>query len=576
MMSDISVLPKFIRRPAWLGRAGPGRRLLRRLAVESPGLFVIGVATALGQSALLVPIAWLVRHLFDHDITRNRSGGIVLAGLVIVVLYLASSALGYLSRRAVLRTTTAVAARLRRELVSKLYALSQGWQDRQRSGMVHSLIIQDSERVEGMLGDLANPLLPAVLVTVTLTIVALVLSPVLFLAVVTVVPAFMVLSHVLAKRTRAQGRLWMDATHALSAEVHLKLRAMMLTRVEGAEAWELQRGREVIDDLARHAQGLGVARASHAAVQAALGAVTGSLVLVVGGIAVTRGSLSLGELLAFYAVLGLLVRQLQQVGNAGSNIAVGLDSLDRLELLLETPAEDPYPFGTRTLDFRGAIALQDVTFAYSAEPVLHEVSLAIGPSERVAILGPNGAGKSTLVSLMVGLYRPQSGRVLADDVAFEELDMTSLRRQVGVVLQDPVLFPGTIRENIAYGTPRATDAEIRAAAATATAHDFIDRLPDGYETRVGDDGVGLSGGQRQRVAVARALLGEPGLLLLDEPTTYLDEAGVSALTANLSSLPRAPTVVLVTHDPHVAGHADRTIELRDGVIVADSAAATSR
>jgi ATP-binding cassette subfamily B protein len=152
-------------------------------------------------------------------------------------------------------------------------------------------------------------------------------------------------------------------------------------------------------------------------------------------------------------------------------------------------------------------------------------------------------------------------------VPFDRLDMRALRRQIGVVLQDPVLVPGTIRENIAYGRADATDDDVHAAATAATAAAFIDRLPDGYETRVGDEGTGLSGGQRQRVAIARALIGEPRLLLLDEPTTYLDESGVTALMRSLESLPRAPAVVLVTHDLHVTAHADRTVELRGGRVV---------
>jgi ABC-type bacteriocin/lantibiotic exporter with double-glycine peptidase domain len=174
----------------------------------------------------------------------------------------------------------------------------------------------------------------------------------------------------------------------------------------------------------------------------------------------------------------------------------------------------------------------------------------------------------------MGFYRPHSGRVLADGVPFEELDIRHLRRQIGVALQDPVLFPGTIRENIAFGRPDATDAEVAAAAETSTAAAFIARLPSGYETRIGDEGVGLSGGQRQRVAIARAVLGAPGLLVLDEPTTYLDEDGVAELIEKLDGLPQKPTIMLVTHDPAVAAYASRVIEIRHGTVVSDSGAAS--
>jgi ABC-type bacteriocin/lantibiotic exporter with double-glycine peptidase domain len=319
---------------------------------------------------------------------------------------------------------------------------------------------------------------------------------------------------------------------------------------------------------------LGAAQAAYGAANDALGAVAGAVVLIVGGIAVTRGSITLGDLLAFYAVLALLLRQLQSVGGASHEVSIGFESLGRIEAFLAAPAKAPYASGAERLSFRGGVALEGVTFAYVDRPVIRDLSLAIDAGDWVAILGPNGVGKSTLVGLAMGLYEPQSGRVLADGVPYERLDMRSFRRQVGVVLQDPILFPGTIRENIAFGRPEASDEEIRAAAVAATADAFVERLPDGYDTRVGDEGVGLSGGQRQRLAVARALLGEPSLLLLDEPTTYLDEAAVTALMAHLSNLPWAPTVVLVTHDPQATRHVQRVIELRDGRIASDTSAAT--
>jgi ABC-type bacteriocin/lantibiotic exporter with double-glycine peptidase domain len=328
---------------------------------------------------------------------------------------------------------------------------------------------------------------------------------------------------------------------------------------------------EPLEDVVSRIRTVGEAKAWHIGAQNAIGAVAGSLVLVAGGLAVAHGDLSLGDLLAFYAVLALLLRQLQLIGPGLGSAVVAFEAGRRLELLLETPDEEPYagPGGAQ-LDFRGAIALEAVSFGYSDVPVLHDLDLEIRPSERVAVLGPNGAGKSTLVSLVLGFYRPGSGRLLADGVPFDELDIRHLRRQIGVALQDPVLFPGTIRENIAFGRPGATDAEVASAAEAATAAAFIERLPSGYETRIGDEGVGLSGGQRQRVAIARAVLGAPGLLVLDEPTTYLDEDGVAGLIERLEGLSPTPTIMLVTHDPAVAAYASRVIEIRHGTVVFDS------
>jgi ATP-binding cassette subfamily B protein len=552
---------------------GPGGSLLRRLVSKSPRVLALGVATAVAQSFLLVPIALLVRRVFDTNVPGDDTGAIVRDGVLILVLYGLAAMFGYVARAFVLRTTTEVASHMRDELLDKLYALPQSWHDRQEAGRVQSILVRDTEQVELTLADLANPLLPAAIVSVVLVVLALILSPTLFLVVLTILPALAFVGHRLAVRSRRQAQNWHEAWRDFSADTQLMLRAMTLTKAEGAENWEVARRRRLVRQLSSRSRALGEARSAHTAMQSALGAVAGSAVLVAGGLSVADGSMTIGELLGFYAVLALLIRQLQALGPGSANAVLGLDSMARVESLLAEPMEPVYPGDGRGIEYSGRLQIEDVSFAYDERVVLRNIDIAVEPSEHVAIVGPNGAGKSTLVSLILGLYRPQSGRLMADGLPYEDLDMRALRRQIGVVLQDPVLFPGTIRENIAYGRPDAGDAAIAAAADVATAAAFVERLPDGYDTRVGDEGVGLSGGQRQRIAIARALLGEPGLLVLDEPTTYLDEAGAAALIAKLDGLPRAPTLVLVTHDPRVAAQAGRVIELRDGRIVGDRVAA---
>jgi ATP-binding cassette, subfamily B, bacterial len=182
-------------------------------------------------------------------------------------------------------------------------------------------------------------------------------------------------------------------------------------------------------------------------------------------------------------------------------------------------------------------------------------------------VGPNGAGKTTIVNLILGLYRPSAGTVLADGAPLDDVDLRSLRRRIGVVLQDPPILPGTVRENIAFGEPDVSDEDVRRAADAATAAEFIDELPLGYETPVGEEGELLSGGQRQRIAIARALLRQPRLVILDEPSTNLDRHSTEALLRNLGALPEYPAVLLLTHDEVVARAAERTVRIRDGRIV---------
>jgi ABC-type multidrug transport system fused ATPase/permease subunit len=549
--------------------ATTARRLLGHLFRESRTLVVLGVATAAVESAVLVPIALVVRHVFNTDLPRHRSGSIAVDGATILALYAASAAFGLLSRVVALRITAAVDGRLRIELLSKLYELPMGWHDRHRAGPIHAIAVQDTERVSSMLATISSQLLPAAVVGFALAVVALLVNPLLCLTVLVVVVPLMVGSRLLTRRMSRLTDRWAESSSRFSSQAMLALRAMATTKVLGGEEWELQRGTETAEDLAERRRAAGVAAAASQAIHAALAATAGSAVLIVGGIAVAHHTMSLGSLLAFYAVVALLLRQLSTLGWQSYEILVGLQAMDRIEALLRTEATEPVAAGGRRIEFSGGIALTGVGFGYDDARVLHEVDLTFRPSEHLALIGPNGVGKSTVVSLILGLYRPQAGRLLADDVPYEELDIRSLRRQIGVVLQDPVILPGTIAENIAYARPDATEDAIRTAAANATAAEFIEDLKDGYATIVGDEGSGLSGGQRQRIAIARALLGAPALLVLDEPTTYLDESAMTTLLARLMSLPQSPTVLLVTHDPQVAGHVERVIELRDGRVVSD-------
>jgi ABC-type bacteriocin/lantibiotic exporter with double-glycine peptidase domain len=199
--------------------------------------------------------------------------------------------------------------------------------------------------------------------------------------------------------------------------------------------------------------------------------------------------------------------------------------------------------------------------------VLRDVTLTINPGSTVALVGPNGSGKSTIGNLILGFYRPQTGELCADDQPFTELDMVHLRRQIGVVTQDPILFPGTIWENITYGAPNVSSSQVIQAAKLATAHESIDQLPKGYQTFVGEDGILLSGGQRQRIALARALLREPALLILDEPTNHLDEAGVRQLMGSLDQLGNAPTILMISHDVAIVDQAEYIYVLQAGGIV---------
>jgi ATP-binding cassette subfamily B protein len=546
------------------------RTLVKRLVRDSPWLVVLGTAAAILQSALLIPIALLIRGMFDSEIPRHHVSSIVLSGALILVLYATAAVLGYATRAAALRMAAGAVSSLRLDLLAKLHALPQHWHDRQRMATLQSIAVQDTERVEAMLATVAGNLLPAVIVGIALLVAALVISPILFLTGLAIIPPMILATRLMARRVRRLTRRWSESSRRFSDYVHVLLRAIVTTRIVGGEGWALRGGADHASEVSERHRQLGSAGAIVAAMEAAIAATAGTAVLVVGGIEVAQHSMKLGDLLAFYAVLGLLLRQVHSVGWQTGGVMIALQSLRDIDAVLAVDEAEPYMQGKRPIEFRGGVSLAGVSFSYGEEPVLRDLTLTLGPGEHVAVVGPNGAGKSTLVNLLLGLYEPDAGLLRADGVPYEDLDIRALRRQMGVVLQDPVLVPGSIRDNIAYARPELSDDAVRAAARAATAADFIEEFPVGYSTVIGDEGAGLSGGQRQRVAIARALLGRPALMVLDEPSTYLDDAAVTALMDGLMSLPYAPTVLLVTHDSQIAAHVTRVIELRAGRIIRDS------
>jgi len=541
-------------------------RVFARPFGESRGTLVASGLLSIAQAAVLAPQALLVSHAFDKLVPQKDITGLVLTGLAILAAYLASAGLGLWTRWLVLKATKSAIVRLRGQLLERIYSLPRAYFDRNSLGRLHSVVVQDSERVDLMGNTLVGILLPSLTVALGLCVILVLLNSLLFGVLATVVPLLIALGKWLGKSVRVRTRRWQIAFDVFTSKTALALRAMTLVKVQAAEREELDQRRAEHTDLGRAGRDLGWVQSAFYIVQNAVMASSGVVVLVLGGRAVALGQMTIGSLLSFYAILALLLKQVTLILQALPQVMTGYESVARLEEILEAEDEAPYK-GTHRIPFHGGLELDRVWFSYGDEPLLTDLNLKIEPGEHVAIFGPNGAGKSTMVNLLLGLYRPQAGTVLADGIPYDGINVRALRRSVGVVLQDPVIFPGTIADNIAYGHADATEDDIRRAARWATADDFISRLPRAYETEAGDEGGLLSGGQRQRIAIARALVAHPSLLILDEPTTHLDDASITTLLANLADFPGTPTVILISHDPEVAKNVGAVHFLRDGRIV---------
>jgi ABC-type bacteriocin/lantibiotic exporter with double-glycine peptidase domain len=544
-------------------------RTFSRLIEGSRHIAAWSLALSIAQSIALVPIALLVRNAFDEAIPAEDSDRLVLIGAGILGLYLISLALGVLGRYVVLRVTKPAVARVRRELIEHVIWLPSSYYDSTDSGRLHSLIVQDTERLDTMAKYLLAVVIPAVGTAGILLASLVVIEPLLVAVLLVTIPLLLLLSRLLRGVLRKRVRAWQEASDAFSASVLANLRSAALIKVRTAEEQAVAEGSARAEELATAGQQIGWLQQAYGLSQVALGGVAGVIVLIGGGLAVVDGSMSIGDLIAFMAILALARGQLNWVSAALPDILTGLAAIERIDEVMATRETEPYPGGPE-IELRGGVAWENVTFGYLPQepPVLESVSLAVEPGETLAILGPTGAGKTTLAALLLGLYRPWSGQIRVDGTPLEELDVRGLRRQSGALLQEGAALRGSVADNIAFGRPEAGPEQIERAARLAAADEFIAELPEGYDTEIGDEGVRLSAGQRQRIALARALLGAPRLLMLDEPTSHLDPDTADLVLDNLAALEPRPTLLLITHDPLVARRADRLVEVRGGRVEA--------
>jgi subfamily B ATP-binding cassette protein MsbA len=373
-----------------------------------------------------------------------------------------------------------------------------------------------------------------------------------------------------SKRTTKAAKGAMVETSALSTAIMESLDGVRVVKIENREDYEIARVAEVVRRRQHHLIKGANARARAAPATELLMTLITAGVLAYAGWRSLNGDMTVGAFVAFMFALGTAAQSLRQLANLQTVFAEGMSAARRLFAALdvepevrEAPGAYPLPRGD------GAIRFEAVGFAYGADdrPALKAVDLEVRRGETVALVGPSGGGKTTLLNLIPRFYDVSEGRVLIDGHDVREVTLPSLREQIALVTQEPFLFDDSIRANIAYARPRATEAEIEAAARAAAAHDFIDALPEGYATQVGEAGARLSGGQRQRIAIARAFLKDAPILLLDEATSALDAESEAQVQAALKRLMAGRATLLIAHRLSTVRGADRIYVIDQGRIV---------
>jgi len=294
-----------------------------------------------------------------------------------------------------------------------------------------------------------------------------------------------------------------------------------------------------------------------------------AIVLAMGAYWIIKGQWSLGSLLAFQAYLGYVFGPAQYLATANLQLQKALAALERVSALFDIVPEENMNTGKTVERLTGDIQFKDVCFSYNGrESVLKDISFGIRPGEHVAIVGPSGVGKTTLVSLILHFYRPTGGEIYLDGLPASEYEVGSLRRRIGYVSQSTLLLSGTILDNLIYGNLEATQDQVVRAAKVAGIHEFIDSLPKGYDTEIGENGINLSEGQKQRLSIARALVKEPDILVLDEPTSALDSLAEKSIFHSLPSFVQDKTLFLVAHRPSTIRNSDRILLLNESRLVA--------
>ena len=554
------------------------RDIVRRhwLALGGGGVGAVLITAA--ELAAPFPLKWVL-----DEVIHNRTGTFtfdrdqfrllfILAQLVIGIALV--GALGaYVGEVWLKRAGERIAHDLRVRTYAHLQRLSLGFHDKRHKGDLVTRLTEDANAVGDLFSDAIGSMAQAVLLLGGIATISIMLDPWLAIVLLVVTPILGIVTGYFRTRVRLAARAQRAHEGQIASLASESLSAIRVVKSLGGEVYENDRVAVSSEERRRHGVLVAGLEARFSATVEVIGAITMTVVLVVGAFRVSAGAVTAGSLVVFVRYSSRLYRPLKDIARYSTKATRAMARAERIadvlsadDMLRDRPGAYAGPRA------KGGLAFEHVNFAYDGgRGGLNDVSLTIPAGQRVAIIGPSGAGKSTLGALVARFYDPADGWVLLDGRDLRHCSLDWLRDQVGMLLQDTVLFTGTVAENIAYGRVASRES-VAAAARAAGADAFILSLPNGYDEPLGPQGVGLSGGQRQRLGIARLILRDPPLLVLDEPTTGLDSISEAHVIDGLQDLMSGRTTLLVTHSIALARKCDRIIVIRDGHIVQDGSA----
>ncbi len=560
------------------------RALIRECLAEQRIALVLASAALAGVVLCDVLVPWPLKVIFDHILLAKPLPpmlaplqplldlgawpALVACAVSITVIALASGTLSYLQLYTSARIGHRITWRLRGELFAHLQRLSLAHHRAGRVGELITKVAGDTNLLRDMFADWLLTFGRHVVTLLAMLAVMFALNWHLALVVTATLPPLLLVIVFLNRRIKVAAREQRKNEGRMASRLNEVLSQIALVQAFGRHEEEQERFRSEI--AANYDSGIRSARTQGAIVKAiaVISAIGTAITVLLGVREVLAMRLTPGELLVFIAYVDALYKPVRDLGRLAGKFSRAAVSAERVAQILDTrPDADDEPGAVELTATIGEITFENISFGYSqSKPLLHNINLRIAAGERVALIGPSGAGKSTLMALLLRLAEPSAGRILIDGIDIRRYTRASLRRAMGVVPQEPMLFAVSVRENIAYGKPEASMEQLEAAARAARAHEFIIDLPLAYDTELGERAATLSGGQRQRLCLARALVKQPAILLMDEPTAAVDPRSAQLIHEAVARVHQGRTLIVITHDRASLHNYDRVITLDGGRI----------
>lgn len=548
----------------------PGRSVLRLLA-RRPGRMTLAILAFACKEIPLWFLPVVTARIIDLVATGGDVSTVLIWFVVAGVLLIQNYPMHIAYTRNFMTVVRDTGADLRNALAARLQSLSIGYHTRVSSSIVQTKVVRDVENVELMLQQVTHPLLSATMVLIGAVAMTAIAVPQFLPVYALAVPIALGLRWALSRRSRARNEVFRREVEGFAARVGEMASLIPVTRAHGLERTAVSRVQAGADGVRRAGLHLDMLNGHVASISWVAMQLLGLGCLVAAAIFALTGILPItpGEVVLLSTYFTLLTQGLTSLLMLIPVGARGMESMRSISEVLQEPDLEQNEGKRPVATVDGHLELQHVSHRYDGadRDAVHDVSLDIRPGETVAFVGSSGSGKSTMLNLVLGFVRPTSGRLLLDGDDMQDLDLRTVRRAVSVVPQESVLFEGSIRENIAYGLDDVSDERLRAALRDANAAEFVDALPDGWDTVVGERGARLSGGQRQRLAIARALVRDPRILLLDEATSALDPESEELVKEALNRLMRGRTTLVVAHRLSTIRQADRIVVLEHGEVV---------